>query len=133
MRDLHNHLTPEPSVNPQTIAANATTKGAGVDLEGFLGAEVLFVSGTLTDGDYACKLQESDDDVDGDYTDVAAGDLIGAEPTFVPADGGKVKAVGYIGGKRWLRAVITSTNVTAGGVLAASVVKGYARHIGTTL
>jgi hypothetical protein len=91
---------------------------------------VIFSSGTLTDGTYACKLQESDDDVDGDYTDVAANHLLGANPTFLAADDNKVKNVGYLGGKRWLRAVITSTGVTTGGTLAANVIKAHGRHVG---
>lgn len=130
MRDLHNNLVAEPSIDPKSIATDTTTKGSGVDLQGFEAAEVVFISGTLTDGAYACKIQESDDDVDGDYADVAAGDLLGSEPSFAATDDSKVKTVGYIGTKRWLRAVITSTGTTSGGLLAATVVKGHARHHG---
>lgn len=128
MRDLHSNIAPEPSINPQAIAADTTVDGSSVDLQGYEAAEVIFTSGTLTDGAYACKLQDCDDDAT--WVDVAAGMLIGAEPSFAATDDNTVKSVGYIGGKRYLRAVITSTGVTTGGTLAANVIKGYGRHVG---
>jgi hypothetical protein len=127
MRDLHNNIAPVSAINPQAIAANATTNGASIDLVGFTAAEVLFVSGNLVDGTYACKLQDCDDNAT--WVDVPAGKLLGAAPSFAATDDNLVKSVGYVGAKRYLRAVITTTGVTTGGTIGAVVIKGHGRHL----
>lgn len=101
----------------------ATTKGAAVDLQGFNSAAIIVQSGVITAaGVYDVKLQESDTTTDGDFTDVAAGDLLGALPGALAA--ASVYKQGYKGVKRYIRAVITKqggTSIVAGVV----VVRGH--------
>jgi hypothetical protein len=66
-------------------------------------------------------MQESDTTTDGDFTDVAAANLIGALPATLLAS--TVYRQAYIGKKRYLRAVITKTggtSIAAGAIFALS-------------
>jgi hypothetical protein len=101
----------------------ATTKGAAVDLQGFKSATLIVNSGAITAaGLYDVRLQESDTTTDGDFTDVAVGDLLGEFPAALAAN--SVYKQGYKGSKRYIRAVITKqsgTSIVAGAV----VVRGH--------
>ncbi len=134
MRDLKNNIGVVQSLAP--AARDADANGTGVDLQGFESATVIIDMGaegiTLsTTNKIEIELEHSDDD--STYTDVAAADVIGASSgtigTFdangeIPA----VSSVGYIGGKRYIRAVanFSGTHGTAT-PLGVSVVKGHAR------
>jgi hypothetical protein len=122
MRDISKNHLAAISIDPQTIASDTTTNGDGVDLRDFGAAMAVFFSNdTIADGDFALKLQESDDDVT--YTDVASGDQIGTLTDFSSSAEG-VQQVGYIGEKRYIRAVIISTNTSSGGIMGANIIKG---------
>jgi hypothetical protein len=102
---------------PAVVAA--TTKGTAVDLQGFNSATLVVNTGAIvSDGLYDVKLQESDTTTDGDFTDVAAGDLLGTLPAGLAAS--TVYKQGYKGVKRYIRAVITKqsgTSIAAGAVI----------------
>jgi hypothetical protein len=124
MRDIHNSTDASQSINP--AAHTATSNGAGVDLAGANAAEVEFSVGTITDGVHTPKLQESDDNATWD--DVAAGDQLGALAALAT---GVHQRVGYVGTKRYLRAVVTVAGGPAtGGVYGATVTRGHLRHAG---
>ena len=94
-------------------AHTATATGASVDLApGFERALVIVDAGTVTDGSHVIKLQESDDN--STFTDVDAGDLDGAAPTLASANDDQVFTFGYVGTKRYIRAVSTVTGATFG-------------------
>ena len=135
MRDLKNNIGVVQSLAP--AARDADANGTGVDLQGFESATVVIDMGaegiTLsTTNKIEIELEHSDDN--STFTDCAAADLIGASSgtigTFdanseIPA----VSSVGYIGGKRYIRAVanFSGTHGTAT-PLGVSVVKGHARN-----
>lgn len=100
-------------------AITATANGAGVDLQGFNSATVLFSAGAITDGTHTPKLQESDDN--STWNDVAAGDQVG---TLVAITANSQQKVGYKGTKRYIRAVSTVAGATTGGIYSAIVVRG---------
>lgn len=111
-----------------TIAArNATATGTEVDLQGYEGALVLVFTGTITDGTHAIDFEEADT-TGGPYTDVAAADLLGTEPSIVAADDDKVFEFGYIGSKRFVRVSVAVTAGVTGGTYGALVVRGHKRH-----
>ncbi|MGQ0664610.1 MAG: hypothetical protein ACT4P2_13740 [Pseudomonadota bacterium] len=118
MRDLKNNIDVVSSLAP---AGNrtASSNGASADLRGYEGAVVTFVSGTITDGTHTPKVQESDDD--STYTDVAAADQLGTLATIAA---NAVQRVGYIGAKRYIRAVVTAAGTTTGGMYIAAIVRG---------
>src|SRR5690606_15848209 len=110
MKDLHNILAAVASLAPAVHAA--TLKGDNVDLKGYGAAELVVNTGAIVSaGLYVMSLQESDTTTDGDFTDVAAANLLGSLPTSLAAS--TVYRVGYIGKKRYVRAVITKTSGTS--------------------
>ena len=117
MRDHVNNLDAVASLVP--AVHSATLKGATVDLVGALGATLVVSTGAIAgSGLYVMSVEESDTDVDGNFTTVAAADLLGDDlPASLAAS--TVYRVGYIGTKRYLRAVITKTSGTS---IAASAV-----------
>lgn len=114
------NLSPVRSIN---IAAktNGTSNGTGVDLSGYDSCTVEFEVGTRTDGTHAAKIQDSADN--SSFADVAAADQVG---TFAADVASNVnQRVAYIGGKRYVRAVLTTSGATTGAVVGASVIRGH--------
>jgi hypothetical protein len=124
MRDLHSNISAVASLVPAVHAA--TLKGTAIDLLGFNGAELIVSTGAIAGaGLYVMSFEESDTTTDGDFADVAAGDLIG---TALPAslEASTVYKLGYVGHKRYVRAVITKTSGTSIAA-GAVIVQGYPR------
>jgi hypothetical protein len=122
MRDIANNIGVDQTLAP--VDYTATTKGTAADLQGFNSAAVIVNTGAITSaGLYVVSVQESDTTTDGDFANVAATDLVGALPASLAAT--SVYKVGYVGGKRYIRAVITKTSGTSI-VAGAVVVKGNA-------
>jgi hypothetical protein len=110
MRDIASNIGIAQTLAPVDYAA--TTKGTTVDLLGFESAAVVVNTGAITSsGAYVVSVQESDTTTDGDFTDVVAGDLVGVLPSALAAT--STYKVGYIGHKRYVRAVITKTSGTS--------------------
>lgn len=123
-RDLKNNIDVLTSLDPK--AYTSSTNGASADLRGFESAVVAFVVGTVTDGTHTPKVQEAPDDGSGSpgtFTDVAAADLQG---TFANLADDTNQRVGYIGGQRHLRAVLTVSGASTGAEVAAVVIRGNA-------
>lgn len=103
-------------------ARTASANGTGVDLAGYGSAAVVFAPGAITDGTHTPSLEESSDNAT--FTAVAAADMIG---TLAALAANTVQEVGYVGTKRYIRAVTTITGSPAtGGVYNALVVRGNA-------
>lgn len=120
MRDISEVLSAAVSVAP-AAARTTSTNGTGVDLRTYDAACVVFTPATITDGTHTPKLQESSASGSG-YTDVAAGDLVGSLSALAS---NTVQTVGYRGGKRYIRAVITVTgSPSTGGIYSATVIRG---------
>lgn len=124
--DMSKDVKVDPSLEPQTLGADATVNGASVDLKGFHAATVIIDVGAWTDGTHTFEIQEADDDgagSPGSFAGVAAADLVGTEPVV---DGATVDdqqyLIGYIGDKRHLRVSVTSASVTTGLAAVASYV-----------
>lgn len=117
MKDIFSDLGARASLAPAVVAA--TTKGSHADLQGYNSALLVINTGAIVgDGLYDVKLQESDTTTDGDFTDVLAKDLLGALPSALAAS--SVYKQGYVGTKRYIRAVITKqsgTSIAAGAVI----------------
>jgi hypothetical protein len=117
MKDIYSDLGVVASLAPAVVTA--TTKGTHADLRGFQSALLVINTGAIAgDGLYDIKLQESDTTTDGDFTDVAAGNLLGTLPAALAAN--SVYKQGYVGTKRYIRAVITKqsgTSIAAGAVI----------------
>ena len=121
MKDLHSSISIITATAAAVIIGNKTS--AAIDLQGFQSAEIVVATGAVDGaGDFTTELQESDTTAGGDFTAVAASDLIGEFPESLVAD--SVVQVGYRGTKRYIRTVTTKNSGTsiAGSVV---VVKGH--------
>lgn len=118
MSDLKNNIAVVSALAP---AVHAATKAdaAVIDLQGAGSATVVINTGAIVSaGDYTVSLMH------GDASDLSGGaaatgdDLLGSFPATLAAD--SAYAVGYRGGKRYVRVVITKnggTSIAAGAVI----------------
>src|SRR5260221_495127 len=109
MRDLAHSLAEAISIAPISLAAVATTNGTGVDLSGFEAAVMAVTSGLQggTTPVLTLTLQESADN--SVWNTVPDNQVIAASGLnstgFVVAASANVE-LGYIGAKRFIRAVV---------------------------
>lgn len=122
MKDLKNNIVSALALIP---VAHAATKAdsAIIDLQGANSATVIVNTGAIVSaGDYTVSLAHGDESDLSDTAAVATTDLLGTFPASLAAD--SAYTVGYVGGKRYVRVVITKnsgTSIVAGAV----VVKGH--------
>lgn len=125
-RDLNNDVVVSTTLSPNIVTA--TTAGTTVDLAGFQKALFIAVIGSITDGTYAFDPEESDDD--STWTNIAAGDLSGTFANATSAADDRIKEVGYLGSKRYIRCNVTVTgSPSTGGPIGIVVVKAGARTL----
>lgn len=133
MRDLYENVLVTQVSNPST--GNTTRTSSTVDLQGFNSANVLVALGqsgdTLSGSVYwTLKLTHSNDD--SSYADVPVSDLSQNFATVVVNATNLDKATygfGYIGGRRYLRAVATPTGThTNGTPMAMIALRGDANY-----
>ena len=108
---------------PQTLSGDTANNSALIDRRGFDALTVYLQTGTVTDAGtasgFTMKLQHSDTTAAGDFVDVPAAGLLpnsgGTTTVTVTADADDnitKSGVGYVGGKRYVRAVFTGTSGT---------------------
>lgn len=125
MRDIASNIGTVLALAP--AVQSATIKGATVDTAGFESCAFVINTGATAGSpapSFTAKLQESDTDVDGDFTDVVSGNLVGSLPESL--EGSSVYKQSYIGHKKYARVVVTKnsgTSIAAGAV----AVLGHAR------
>jgi len=128
MSDLKNNIAAVLALSP---AVHSATKADAtiIDLQGAGSATVIINTGAIAGaGDYTISLRHGDaSDLTGDAA-ASGDDLLGAFPATLAADSSY--AVGYRGGKRYVRVVITKnsgTSIAAGAV----IIKGHLALAGT--
>lgn len=109
MRDLKSNIKPVQSLIP--LNRNAASNGAGVDTLGFNSASMVVAGGAIggtASPTFTFELQESADNTT--FNAVAAADMRGTNPVITA--GSVVSQVGYIGNKRYLRAILKTVSGT---------------------
>lgn len=123
VRDLRNNVDTALSLSP-AARVNGTANGTAIDLRGYDSAFVHVAFGVWTDGTHTPSLEHSDDG-----TAFSAVGTANQDGTFSAVSGTAgahtVQRVGYIGDKRFVRAVITVTGATTGALSEVSVVRGH--------
>lgn len=135
MKDLYNHLKIETIMAP--VAVTADTSDEDIDLAGFNSCVIVAETGA---GDIAApntmtfRISHADDDGTGsagDYAYVADGDLLGAgaitdgvpaTPVINAID--STFAVGYVGGKRFLKVELIEAAAT-NAIIGLHIIKGH--------
>lgn len=120
-KDLHSNVKQVVAKTAAAITTDTTTVGSIIDTAGYESLEYIVLSGTITDGAYALKLEQGDDSGLSDAADVPADEVLGVLTGFVAADDNAVKRVGSIGKKRYQRLSIVSTDTTSGANFFAAV------------
>lgn len=103
----------------QTLAGTTPNNSQAFDTRAFDAATFYMTTNTVTDAGTAAGftmiLQESDSLVGASFTNVSPDDLVGVNPTVLLDTEDNVIAVGglgYLGIRRYVRAVITGTALT---------------------
>lgn len=129
-RDLYHNITEAQMAVPVAAHAASITLASSttIDTYGYHGIVLEVIVGTITDSTHALTLYESDTDVTGNYTAVAAGDMFGSFPTNLTSNTNI--RIGYIGSKRYLRVplVWTTSGSGVGGVYGVAAILGYPMH-----
>ncbi|MDD3371566.1 MAG: hypothetical protein PHE27_07060 [Alphaproteobacteria bacterium] len=129
-RDLLRNQLAVQSLAP-AARTNGTATGTAVDLRGFDGAVIAFSFGAHTDGTHTPTIVHSDDN-ETFTTCVYGTDLDGPSALAAVSGGtGSIQQIGYIGNKRYVAAVITTTGATTGALSAATVIAGYPHNAPT--
>jgi hypothetical protein len=125
-RTLYTHTKTVRALPITSIGINGVRSGSVIDLgvngNDFRDVLVVPYTGAITDGTHTFTVQESDDGVT--FTAVAAGQILGTAAAIAAADDfrGEDLDFGVIPQKQYLRLQVTSTGVTSGGTIGASVV-----------
>jgi len=107
-RDLKNNIATVSTLVPSVASASAD--GASVDARGYETVTALVHTGAIVGaGNFTLKLQDSANGTD--WSDVPSAGLLGAFEAVSTAN--SVTVVGYIGGKRYVRAVATKNSGTS--------------------
>lgn len=135
MRDLHNNVDIIATIKPVAVGTTGTGQtGDVVDVRGYDSVEIALSYGAITATAATFTPVILHGDATGSLTSCADTDLLGTEAAAGLAAAARVdgstenvtKRIGYIGGKRYVRADIVST-ATAGTPVAANVI-AYRAH-----
>lgn len=130
LRDIH-HSVEAVQLFAPAAAKTATSTSSAVDLQGYEAAEVVINAGAWTDGTFTPSFLDSTDN--STFNAVAAGGLLGSF-TVISGTGQQNACyrVGYIGGNRYLKLVLTASGTTTGAFIDAVLIEAGARNETTT-
>lgn len=126
-KDLHSKVSALLGLSVQVINTDTSTSGEIIDTAGFESGLWTISSGTITAGDMAAAIWESDDSGMSGATVVPAAETLGAA-TWVAADDDTTKRIGSIGKKRYQQLRMVSTNSQNGADWVAHVALSDPRH-----
>lgn len=140
MRDILSTLRTEQSLKPQTIQASALDSG-NIDLQGFDSLAVIVAVGQIADTLGASnrldlKIEHADDNgsgAPGSYAACTDDDVIGmtglSSGIFMSVNADTKDnaryAIGYRGGKRFVKVTATPVSLATGGPVAMMALKGH--------
>jgi hypothetical protein len=129
--DIHNYLDFKRAISPAAATVDNTAWVSQiVDTSGYGAVEFVAISGSLADADatFTVLIEDGDAANLSDAATVASTELLGtaALASFTFADDDKVRKIGYIGNKRYVRATITPANNTGNAFIAGLWILGKA-------
>lgn len=120
--DIRNNVDAGHSLAP-AVRSTGTYNGAGVDLQGANAAAAVVYFGAYTNGTHTPSLEHSDDNTT--FSAVTGTDMDGSFTAVAAAGGANtLQRVGYRGGKRYLRAVMTVASGATGAGSCALILRG---------
>ena len=132
MRDLANHVHPVRAISPAAATTdNTPIVSSIVDTAGYSSLAFILNLGALADADatFAVTVDHGDDPALTDAAAVPADKLTGtlALAGFTFADDNKLRKIGYVGSKRYVRLTITPANNTGSTFVSAIALLGDSR------
>ena len=140
MKDLHDNIDIAPVVLPKLFTTGVTGT-AEIDLVGYDSAELEVTAGAPGDTlgaavKFTVTTTHADDDGTGSagaYENVEADDVLGVTPAEgvcltidADAEASQVYRFGYVGGKRFVKVLVTAVGThTTGTIVGVNVVKGH--------
>jgi hypothetical protein len=122
--DLMNRIAPSRAISPVSVADNTAQVSQIFDTRGMMAIALLILTGAIADADatFTVLIEEGDEADLSDAAAVADAQLLGTEALagFQFDSDNSARKIGYIGGRRYLRATITPAN-NAGAALIAAV------------
>lgn len=121
-KEITTSLAQSMAINAQTISTDTTTTGSAIDLADYdAGVNIIFFSGTVTDGAYTPYITECDTS-GGTYTAVADDDLVAQDPSSSTAPeaqavlsaSNSTSKIGYVGSKQFIKVAYVSASTSSG-------------------
>lgn len=136
-RDLHNCIHVTRGISPAAaVTDNTAFVSQIVDTKGYEAAEFVILTGSLADADatFTVLVEDGDQSNLSDAAAVADAFLLGTEAQagFTFSDDDKVRKIGYVGGKRYVRVTVTPANNTGNAFVAGVWLLGHARTAPTS-
>lgn len=133
MRDLANHLEVRRAISPAAATTDNTPYVSQIiDLAGFSRLVFAILLGSLADADatFVVLVEHGDAANLSDAVPVPDANLTGTEASagFTFADDNKVRKIGYVGSKRYVRLTITPANNTGNVFLSAVAILSGGRY-----
>lgn len=116
-KDLHSITKKTLALPIQKIGTDTTTVGVGIDTTFFRSAEFVVVAGDVVVSLFKAALVIQDSDTDSNYIDVDQEFILGDIALAFVDENNEFStdiSLGYIGGKRFVRATLVSTGAGAG-------------------
>ncbi len=126
-KDLKNNVYSTYALNIQAIAADTTTTGVIIDMQGFESLTFVMHTGVYALGDVTMLVEDDDDAGFGTAVAVPADLLVGTLADTTLAVANRVSSVGYVGKKRYVRVSVVTAN-SADLTVGCTALKGHPLH-----
>ena len=130
-KDLHNNIDIKRAISPVSVSDNTAQVSQILDTRGYESIELVIATGSIADADatFSVLIEDGDSSTLTDAAAVADTFLLGTEALagFQFDDDNECRKIGYVGGKRYVRATITPANNASAALLSAVWVLGHAR------
>ena len=130
-KDLHNNIDIKRAISPVSVSDNTAQVSQILDTRGYESIELVIATGSIADADatFVVLIEDGDSATLTDAAAVSDTFLLGTEALagFQFDDDNECRKIGYVGGKRYVRATITPANNASAALLSAVWVLGHAR------
>ena len=130
-KDLHNNIDIKRAISPVSVSDNTAQVSQILDTRGYESIELVIATGSIADSDatFVVLIEDGDSATLTDAAAVSDTFLLGTEALagFQFDDDNECRKIGYVGGKRYVRAMITPANNASAALLSAVWVLGHAR------
>ena len=129
MRDLHNNIHVKRAISPVSVADNTAQVSQIIDRQGYESLEFVIAMGSLADADatFTALVEHGDAANLSDAAAVPDAGLLGTEAlaSFIFSDDDKVRKIGYVADKRYVRLTITPAANASAALLSAVAILGH--------